>query len=241
MCLPSFSRWESYICLCRTRSMQSWIARFSQVLWRRPILHHVSRIWWLYRSLMSISESVEIFYLWIRHSPKTSTQFLPNEELHQFFEGSKFFSKIDLKWEYLQMKLIDDVQSITAMITYNGLVQCSQEAFGFCSSSVSIRRGIEHIIPNHTFAKMWCMILFFVEQWTEFMSSKSEIFFALSDAWATINFLKNSVRCSIGTFRWITSDGKIYYTFFSPTCNNFWICRQQWIRKNFLFLLTPFY
>ena len=51
------------------------------------------------------------------------------EEPSQFFAGCRFFSKIDLKWGYLQMNLVEDARYATAMITPKGLFQWTRVLF----------------------------------------------------------------------------------------------------------------
>ena len=56
------------------------------------------------------------------------------DELSRFFAGSHYFSKIDLKWGYLQILLHPSVRHLTAMITPLGLFQWKRLPFGLSSA-----------------------------------------------------------------------------------------------------------
>ncbi|MFZ1075317.1 MAG: reverse transcriptase family protein [Minisyncoccia bacterium] len=56
------------------------------------------------------------------------------EELSRFFAGSRYFTKIDLKWGYLQVLLHPSVRHLTAMITPLGLFQWKRLPFGLSSA-----------------------------------------------------------------------------------------------------------
>ena len=59
------------------------------------------------------------------------------DELAEFFAGSRFFSKIDLRWGYLQVKLHESWRHLTSMITPFGLYEWQRLPFGLCSSAPS--------------------------------------------------------------------------------------------------------
>ena len=71
-----------------------------------------------------------------------------NEELSEFFSGAKFFSKLDLKWGYLQMELDESIRYITAMITPIGLFQWKRLPFGLCSAPSCFQKTISMILEN---------------------------------------------------------------------------------------------
>jgi hypothetical protein len=71
-----------------------------------------------------------------------------NEELSQFFSGAKYFSKLDLKWGYLQMELQPEIRYITAMITPIGLYQWKRLPFGLSSAPSCFQKTISMILEG---------------------------------------------------------------------------------------------
>lgn len=69
-----------------------------------------------------------------------------NDELSQFFAGSKLFEKIDLKWGYLQVRLHESCQNMTAMITPAGLFKWKRLPFGLCSAPSNFQKIVAQII-----------------------------------------------------------------------------------------------
>lgn len=70
------------------------------------------------------------------------------EELSDFFAGSKFFSKVDLKWGYLQVELVESARYITAMITPWGLFQWRRLPFGLSSAPSCFQKIIASIVQG---------------------------------------------------------------------------------------------
>ena len=70
------------------------------------------------------------------------------DELSQFFAGSAFFSKIDLKWGYLQVRLHETAQQLTAMITPFGLFKWKRLPFGLCSAPSNFQKIVAQIIDG---------------------------------------------------------------------------------------------
>ena len=62
------------------------------------------------------------------------------EELSQFFTGSRWFSKIDLKWGYLQVRLDPSARYLTTTVTPWGLYQWKRLPFGLCSAPSCFQR-----------------------------------------------------------------------------------------------------
>ena len=57
------------------------------------------------------------------------------DELLQTMNGSKFFSKLDLKWGYHQLELDNESRGITTFVTHCGLYQYKRLLFGVSSAS----------------------------------------------------------------------------------------------------------
>ena len=70
------------------------------------------------------------------------------EELSKFFSGSTVFSKIDLKWGYLQVRLNPQYRYITAMITPIGLLQWKRLPFGLSSAPSCFQKAIAEILDG---------------------------------------------------------------------------------------------
>ena len=57
------------------------------------------------------------------------------DEIMQSLNGSKVFSKLDLKWEYRQLELTPDSREITTFVTHCGLFRYKRLLFGVNSAS----------------------------------------------------------------------------------------------------------
>ena len=57
------------------------------------------------------------------------------DELLQNMNGSKIFSKLDLKWGYHQLELTPDSRGITTFATHEGLYRYKRLLFGVNSAS----------------------------------------------------------------------------------------------------------
>ena len=68
------------------------------------------------------------------------------DELAEFFAGSRVFSKIDLRWGYLQVKLHESSRHLTSMITPFGLYEWQRLPFGLCSAPSSFQKIIAELI-----------------------------------------------------------------------------------------------
>ena len=70
------------------------------------------------------------------------------EELSEFFAGATVFSKIDLKWGYLQIPLAKESRYLTGMITPFGLYQWTRVPFGLCSAPSCFQKIISKMIEG---------------------------------------------------------------------------------------------
>lgn len=70
------------------------------------------------------------------------------EELSQFFADSTVFSKIDLKWGYLQVRLNEAAQHLTSMITPFGVYKWLRLPFGLCSAPSCFQKIIAQILDG---------------------------------------------------------------------------------------------
>ena len=64
------------------------------------------------------------------------------EELTTDFAGATYFSKLDLKWGYLQVKLHRDARDLTGMITLRGLYRWTRMPFGLSSAPSAFQKII---------------------------------------------------------------------------------------------------
>ena len=71
---------------------------------------------------------------------------LHNEANTTFFAGSRVFSKIDLRWGYLQVKLHEFWRHLTSMITPFGLYEWQRLAFDLCSAPSSFKKIVAELI-----------------------------------------------------------------------------------------------
>ena len=67
------------------------------------------------------------------------------DELTCQLSGSTVFSKIDLRWGYLQVKLAEDSRYLTAFITHEGVYQFKRLCFGLCSAPSAFQQIIKDI------------------------------------------------------------------------------------------------
>ena len=70
------------------------------------------------------------------------------DELSEFFAGATVFSKIDLKWGYLQVELAPESRYLTAMITPIGLFQWRRLPFGLSSAPSCFQKIVANIIDG---------------------------------------------------------------------------------------------
>ena len=70
------------------------------------------------------------------------------EELSEFFAGATVFSKIDLKWGYLQVKLDESAHHLTSMITPFGLYKWVRLPFGLCSAPSCFQKIVASILDG---------------------------------------------------------------------------------------------
>ena len=77
--------------------------------------------------------------------------------------GSKVFSKLDLKWGYHQLELSPESSEITTFATPDGLFRYKPLLFGVCSGSeqyqheiASALAGIEGV--ENVRMTLWCMV-----------------------------------------------------------------------------------
>ncbi len=72
------------------------------------------------------------------------------EDLSRDMAGARFFSKLDLKWGYLQVPLDPECRSITAMITPVGLFQWTRLPPGLCSAPSCFQKILSIILKGCT-------------------------------------------------------------------------------------------
>jgi len=70
------------------------------------------------------------------------------DELASTLAGAKVFSKIDLKWGYLQMPLAESCRFVTAFVTHEGVFQFKTLPFGLLSAPSAYQQIIRKIIEN---------------------------------------------------------------------------------------------
>ena len=70
------------------------------------------------------------------------------EELTKDFAGATYFSKLDLKWGYLQVLLHPDARYLTGMITPLGLFRWTRMPFGLSSAPSAFQKIIAAIIKG---------------------------------------------------------------------------------------------
>ena len=70
------------------------------------------------------------------------------EELSEFFAGSTLFSKIDLKWGYLQVELDEKAHHLTSMVTPFGLYKWVRLPFGLCSAPACFQKIVTQLIAG---------------------------------------------------------------------------------------------
>ena len=75
------------------------------------------------------------------------------EELTTDFAGARFFTKLDLKWGYLQVELHMSTRDITGMVTPLGLFRWTRMPFGLSSAPSAFQKIIAIIIKDCDGAK----------------------------------------------------------------------------------------
>jgi hypothetical protein len=70
------------------------------------------------------------------------------DELTSQLAGATVFSKIDLRWGYLQIKLAEDSRHLTAFITHDGVYQFKRLCFGLCSGPSAFQKIIRTITAS---------------------------------------------------------------------------------------------
>ena len=70
------------------------------------------------------------------------------EELTSQLAGAKIFSKLDLKWGYLQVSLAPETRYLTAFVCHEGVFQSKRLVFGMCSAPSAFTRIIQHILAG---------------------------------------------------------------------------------------------
>ena len=70
------------------------------------------------------------------------------DEILQNLNGSKVFSKIDLKWGYHQLELDPESRGITTFATHNGLFRYKRLIFGITSASEIYQCEIERVLAG---------------------------------------------------------------------------------------------
>jgi len=69
--------------------------------------------------------------------------FITLAKITQDMNGSKIFSKLDLKWGYHQLELTPDSREITTFVTHCGLFRYKRLLFGVSSSSEQYQHEIQ--------------------------------------------------------------------------------------------------
>jgi hypothetical protein len=62
--------------------------------------------------------------------------------------GSKIFSKLDLKWGYHQPQLSPKSREITTSATHTGLYRYKRSLFGVCSASEQYQHEISNVLAG---------------------------------------------------------------------------------------------
>ena len=70
------------------------------------------------------------------------------DELSEHFAGCRYFTKIDLKWGYLQVPLAEEAKPLTAMITPQGLYQWNRLPFGIFSAPSFFQKVVAMVIQG---------------------------------------------------------------------------------------------
>ena len=65
------------------------------------------------------------------------------DEILQSLNGSKVFSKLDLRWGYHQLELTDDSREITTLVTHCGLFRYKRLLFGVNSASEQYQHEVQ--------------------------------------------------------------------------------------------------
>ena len=65
------------------------------------------------------------------------------DEILQSLNGSKVFSKLDLRWDYHQLELTPDSRKITTFVTHCGLFRYKRLLFGVNSTSEQYQHEIQ--------------------------------------------------------------------------------------------------
>ena len=70
------------------------------------------------------------------------------DEILQSLNGSKVFSKLDLRWDYYQLELIPDSREITTFVTHCGLFRYKSLLFGVNSASEQYQHEIQTALAD---------------------------------------------------------------------------------------------
>ena len=70
------------------------------------------------------------------------------EELTSQLTRAKIFSKLNLKWGYLQVSLDPESRYLIAIVCYEGVFQSKQLVFGMCSAPTAFTRTILQILAG---------------------------------------------------------------------------------------------
>ena len=70
------------------------------------------------------------------------------DELTNDFAGAQYFSKLDLKWGYLQVPLHENTRNLTGMVTPLGLYRWNRMPFGLRSAPSAFQKIIARIIKD---------------------------------------------------------------------------------------------
>ena len=70
------------------------------------------------------------------------------DEVLQDLNGSKVFSKLDLKWGYHQMELTPESRDITTFATHKGVFRYKRLLFGVCSASEQYQQEISKVLAG---------------------------------------------------------------------------------------------
>jgi hypothetical protein len=70
------------------------------------------------------------------------------EELTSKLAGATVFSKLDMKWGYLQVPLATESRYLTAFVTHEGVYQFMRLPNGICSAPSAFQQIIKHMLTN---------------------------------------------------------------------------------------------